>query len=369
MNLHPAQSLILTEQPVNRMQFFAPPVRAGVTVVYSRADGTVEKLDHRLTFTEALSGVYRKVYEVDTTLHDTRITISGHDLPTRDDRFAFVADVTVNWQATSPDVVVREGVRDGVPVVSRRVLALLRGISRRYLITDCERVEREINDLHLGGPVVIAKYGITIHGVTAFVTLDAAARQYLQQQEEIERQKDLTRRGHVLNVDSLRNEQDLERQRMEAVAQGVQGELQLIALHLRHHPDDALQVMQMMHNRQLELEQQRQARYASSDEIFTKMLDAGLVQAADVEQIRRQVLQNALHMVGGAPEPPPNALAVPPAAPPAGAPPAPAQTRPRKPAGGAPTAPALPPATPAPDPDGISGWRPRKSAQSGTGTN
>jgi hypothetical protein len=369
-------SLILSQQPVNRMQFSAPPLRAGVTVVYSRADGTVEKLDHRLTFSEALSGIYRNVYEVDIARHETKLSISGHDLPTRDDRFSFVADVTVNWQATSPEVVVREGVRDGTSVVSGRVMTLLRGISRQYQITDCQEAEREINDLHLGGPMVIAEYGISIHNITAFVTLDDAARQYLQEQEHIERQKDLKRRSHVLDVDTLRNEQELERQRMEAVLNGVQGELGLIALHLRHHPDEGLKVLQMMHSRQLELEQQQHARYSSSEEIFTKMLDAGLVQAADVEEIRRQVLQNTLNGVGGAPEPPKNTLAATAAlqigAPPAPAPaptPAPAPATRPAPRTRARTGATTPPPDPAPDPDGVGGWRPRKSTQSGTGTN
>ncbi len=368
--MYPKSSLILSQQPVNRMQFSAPPLKAGVTVVYSRADGTVEKLDHRLTFTEALSGTYRNVYEVDIARHETHLSTGGRDLPTRDDRFSFVANVTIHWQATHPEAVVREGVRDGGPVVSGRVMALLRAISRRYRITECEQVEREINELHLSGPIVITEYGISIHSISAFVTLDDAARQYLQEQEQIERQKDLASRSHVLNVDVLRNEQELERHRMEAVQTGVQGELELIALHLRHHPDEALQVLQMMHSRQQELEKQRQARFGSSDEIFTKMLDSGLVQAADVEDIRRQVLQNTLNAVGGTPAPTQNALSPAPALPigtqPTPAPaPAPTQaTRPRANKAGGTPAPA-----PASDPDGVGGWRPRKSTQSGTGTN
>lgn len=405
---HPPSSLIVNEQPVNRMKFTGPVLRAGVAAVYSRADGTVVDLGRRLSFGEALSGTYRTMYEVDMSRHETHMSSGGADLPTRDDRFSFVATVTVGWQVSAPDVVVREGVRDGGAVVSRRVLGLMRGVSRRYEITDCEQVEQEINDLHRSGPIAIRDFGLTIDHISAFVTLDDGARRYLQQQVAIERERDLGRRSHNLNVEALDNEHDLERRRMDAVLTGVQGELGLIALHLRHHPDEGLQVLQMMHTRQQELEQHQQARFASSDDLFTKMLDAGLVQAADVEEIRRQVLLNTLSMVGGAsvpaqgapaqlppaPSPPPAQAS--PAAPAPASPPVPA-TRPAPPVrgrGGSPaTQPAQPatqpaaqpaaqpatqpaaqpaaqpagPPAPAPDPNGVGGWRPRKGSQPGTG--
>ncbi|MFI7596599.1 hypothetical protein [Actinoplanes sp. NPDC049681] len=386
---HPPSSLIVNEQPVNRMKFTGPVLRAGVAAVYSRADGTVVDLGRRLSFGEALSGTYRTMYEVDMSRHETHMSSGGGDLPTRDDRFSFVATVTVGWQVSAPDVVVREGVRDGGAVVSRRVLGLMRGVSRRYEITDCEKVEQEINDLHRSGPIAIREFGLTIDHISAFVTLDDGARTYLQQQVVIERERDLGRRSHNLNVEALNNEHDLERRRMDAVLNGVQGELGLIALHLRHHPDEGLQVLQLMHARQQELEQHQQARFASSDELFTKMLDAGLVQAADVEEIRRQVLQNTLSMVGGTAVPVQATPAQLPAAPPSASPPAPVPasspvpaTRPAPPVRGRggntaaqpaaqPTAqpaaqPAGPPA-PAPDPNGVGGWRPRKGSQPGTG--
>jgi len=83
--------LVVNEQPVNRMQLSAPVLRAGVTPVYAQPDGTVVHLGRRLTFGEALSGMYRTMYEVDVAHHQTQLTARGHELPTRDDRFSFVA--------------------------------------------------------------------------------------------------------------------------------------------------------------------------------------------------------------------------------------------------------------------------------------
>ncbi|MDI6104630.1 hypothetical protein QLQ12_39170 [Actinoplanes sp. NEAU-A12] len=378
-------NLIVSEQPVGRVQFAKPALGPGFAVVYAKSDGTVVNLGRRLDFGEALSGMFRTAFEVDVRRQKTDLTTRDSDLPTRDDRFSFVATVTVGWQVTAPETVVRENVRDGGAAIGRRVLSLMRGISRRYEITECEQVEREINDLHRSGPIAVPELGLSIDHVSAFVTLDDAARDYLQRQVGIERRKDLDGR-----------EQDLENQRLNGVMAAVQGEMGLIALHLRHHPQDGLQVLQLMHARQQELAQRQQERFASSEAIFTKMLDEGLVQAADVEEIRKQVLANTLSVISGttgtqppmltaqatvqtaapASLPPPGpaaqgSAAQGPAGPAAPVSPAAPATRPaprRRPPGNTQTADPGQTATPPVDPNGVGGWRPRRSPQSGTST-
>ncbi|MEV0560400.1 hypothetical protein [Dactylosporangium sp. NPDC050588] len=337
---HPAQprSLILSEQPVARVQLLARPIlRAGVTAVYSTQEGKLEDLGRLLTFGEAMSGRYKTMYEVDISHHECTVSTGRDPLPAKSDSSFFAAKVDIGWQVTDPVKVVREGVRDGEQVVVRRVMDAMRKVSRKYGITDCDQVEQEINELY-DPPVRIFGYGLTIDHVSAHVTRDDAARDHLRQQAQIERQTDPGARGHTLDG---------------AVAAGVRGEFGSLAAHLRHHPDQTLRVLRLMHARQQELEQRQDAVFRSSDEMFRTMLDAGLIQNMDIEEIRDQLLRDTRNMTTGGPPPANARLGGPVAAPPsnAAAAPGPHQT-----------------AAPA-DPTGVAGWRKRRPAQSGPTSN
>ncbi|MEV4132239.1 hypothetical protein AB0J72_08750 [Dactylosporangium sp. NPDC049742] len=402
---HPAQpgSLILSEQPVARVQLLGRPIlRAGVTAVYSTQEGKLEDLGRLLTFGEAMSGRYKTMYEVDISHHECTVSTGRDPLPAKSDRFFFAARVDIGWQVTDPVKVVREGVRDGEQVVVRRVMDAMRKVGRKYEITDCDQVELEINELY-DPPVRIFGYGLTIDHVSAHVTRDDVARDHLRQQAPIEHQTDPGARGHAL--DGATPQQELERERMRAVAAGVRGEFGLLTAHLRHHPDQTLQVLRLMHARQQELEQRQEAVFRSSDEMFRTMIDAGLIENADIEDIRDRLLRNTPNMATGAPPsnvtaapgphqaappvaapaaPPVSDLTAPPAvvpaappvsdltAPPAVVPAAPpsnvtAAPGPHQaaPPAAAPAAALAPDQTAAPaDPTGVAGWRKRRPAQS-----
>ncbi|MEU0555432.1 hypothetical protein [Dactylosporangium sp. NPDC006015] len=367
---HPAQprSLILSEQPVARVQLLARPIlRAGVTAVYSTQEGKLEDLGRLLTFGEAMSGRYKTMYEVDISHHECTVSTGRDPLPAKSDSSFFAAKVDIGWQVTDPVKVVREGVRDGEQVVVRRVMDAMRKVGRKYEITDCDQVEQEINELY-DPPVRIFGYGLTIDHVSAHVTRDDAAR------------------GHALDAAPLQPEQELERERMRAVAAGVRGEFGSLAAHLRHHPDQTLQVLRLMHARQQELEQRQDAVFRSSDEMFRRMLDAGLIQNMDIEEIRDRLLRNTRNMATGGPPPVNARLGGPVAGPPAAAPDAPSgphQAAPPAAPRSTPQSPpeprnataapgphqAAPPAAPPADPTGVAGWRKRRPAQSGPTSN
>jgi hypothetical protein len=371
----PSPSLILAEQPVARMSLSLPILRAGAAVVFSKADGSVVDLRRQLTWMEALSGRYKTMYEVDVARQRCWMVTDRDDLPTRDDRFYFVGDVCMEWQVTEPDKVVKEQVRDGRPYVMQRIMKLMRDVSRQYEITECERAEREINQL-VDSPIRIRDYGLTVRHISARVSLDQAARIYLQEQTGIDRDKDLQERGHGRDLLALTHEHGLEAERRRAVMNGVQGEFGLIVQHLRHHPGEAMQVLQLMHQRQQELEQRRQASFASSTEMFAKLVDEGHIQAADIQDIVKQVLNNTLNVVAGTPDPPHAVLGG------AGALPANQGSQPGQSAQAAPAAASIrptpgqasrprqsaQPAAPAAPSNGVGGWRGRKPHQTGTGT-
>lgn len=280
-------SLIVSEHPVARLQVFKRPyLTAGVTVVFSTADGVVEDLNRMINWWEAIGGRYRTMYEVDVSRHRLTVATDRTPLPARTDQLAFDAQVDISWQVAEPTVVVRE--RTGLAAAERAVeghaTRLMREISRQYEVADCAEVERRINMLTASGPLPVPGCGLAIVHISALVTLNRDIRDAYQRNE-------------------------LERlQLAEALNTAAQGEFALIASYLRHHPTESLRILQQLHQRQQELEQRQDARFASSAELFTKMLDAGLIQNIDVEDIRDQTLANILAGINGTGQRPAPAL-------------------------------------------------------------
>jgi len=329
LGLPPSRSLVRSSQAVARLQIAAPSLPPGVAAVYVTVDGRAEQRERVLSRGEALSGRYRTMHLVDVTRHRTDVPADRVELPTRHDRRHFRGRVRVGWRVTDAATVVKEGIVEGDSIVEAWVLDAMRTISRGYDIDQCELAEREINQITAGGPVHLTGTGISVDHVSAHVTLD-----------------DITS-GHYRDADLQQNQLELERLRMAAVAEGVQGEFGLITLHLRHHPTEAIQVLELMHRRQQELEQRQAARFTSSAELFATMADKGLLQNVDVDQIRDALLQNLVATVTAG-------------ASPVGSGPAP---RPPLPGGGAASGGgAAPPAGPAPQPNagggsGVVAWQ------------
>ncbi|MGN9765431.1 hypothetical protein ACTMS2_09680 [Micromonospora sp. SD12] len=268
-----------------------------MTVVYTTVDGTVECPGRPLSRWELLSGRYRSMYEIDSA-HQT-VTINEH-LPSRDDSFFFLVNAVVGWRVIDAAKIISERADGRVePSVVRHVMARMREISRRYDIDNFAPVEAGCNQLTAGRPLELPHLGVVIESISAHVTHDDATRRFLQQHKEIDRKLSLGKRGHALNIQELHNEQELERERHTAVAAMVQGEFGLITTFLRHHPDQSLTVLQMMRDRQSELEQRQQARFANDASFVDKMIEAGFFQDIDVEPLRNAAVKNLLASMTG----------------------------------------------------------------------
>jgi hypothetical protein len=285
---------------------------------------------------------------------------------TKNDQFYFTATARVEWRVDDPARVVQERIYFGDRIVRDHVFDLMRRIGRRYLIQECERAEDEINGLVAAGPIALARFGLAVDHVSAHVTLDERTRQYLQRLETL-------RYDREEQAAEQQNEQLLEAARMTAVADGVQGEFGLITMILRQNPGDAKSLLNLLYSRQQELEQKHDAKFASSRDLFLKLLDSGALNNAELEDVREQVLRemNAGLTAGATPTPTSGFLST---ASLAG--PTPAITAPPaqngQPSGGnqAVAAQPAPPAQPAPAPangpappadaSGVAGWRPRK---------
>ncbi|RKT69296.1 hypothetical protein DFJ66_2504 [Saccharothrix variisporea] len=93
----------------------------------------------------------RTVYEVDLGIHVS--TVEAH-LPSRGDKIYFNATVDLEWKVADPAQVVRAGVTDVRKVLSPRLLARLRAVTRRFDIADAAQAENcaneELDDDSLG---------------------------------------------------------------------------------------------------------------------------------------------------------------------------------------------------------------------------
>ncbi|MFJ8962119.1 hypothetical protein ACIRG5_22290 [Lentzea sp. NPDC102401] len=93
----------------------------------------------------------RTVYEVDLGVHVSTVEAL---LPSRGDKIYFKATIDLEWKVINPTEVVRTGVTDVRKVLSPRLLARLRAVTRRFGISDAAEAEndanRELNDDSLG---------------------------------------------------------------------------------------------------------------------------------------------------------------------------------------------------------------------------
>ncbi|HEX8867374.1 MAG TPA: hypothetical protein VF821_17075 [Lentzea sp.] len=84
----------------------------------------------------------RTVYEVDLGVHVSTVNTA---LPSRGDKIYFDATVDLEWQVTDPEQVLRSGVTDVREVLTPRLLARLREVTRRFSIEDAAEAENSAN--------------------------------------------------------------------------------------------------------------------------------------------------------------------------------------------------------------------------------
>jgi hypothetical protein len=284
--------VILAEEPLARQSFRAgtAPKRPGVALVYAGADGRLVKLDRPLRFAEVLTGNYRRRYEVSITDYELELDF-GHALPTLDDVFAFSARARVGFRVHDPEAIVRRATTDALRLVRWRLLDSARVISRKYAPEDRAGAEEEINK-SLGSQPLVLDEGITIHRFTASISLDDETYSILSERRAMEREAYTVRQSSELQRAQIAENEYLDEQRVRSLqrvlGEGGQG---LIALHLARHPDDTRAIIDLLIDR---YDRDRQERIA----VFAKLLEADLIQSADIEAIRGILRVNSLQALG-----------------------------------------------------------------------
>ncbi|GGT32848.1 hypothetical protein [Streptomyces chromofuscus] len=306
-------SLIVSQTPVPRMA--VGPTKATephLAVVYATASGEVACFEGRpMKPSQQMFSKYRTRYEVDMRAYQRSALLGRNPLVSRDGVHAF--EVTVDfafrvdgWKGAEDFV--RSGLRDPLPVVHGHLVSLFHGAGQRFAIEDSFGLQHHLNQL-CAQPVVFQE-GLKLYGCQVHVRPDAKSLSHLESLIEAGRREHLGAAEHVPNRGAVVRQIEIETIQQQAQIQATARQADALADTLttsdgliRHylvtHPHDAAGAFEM--RRQLE-----EARAATAElqnqralGLFQVMAEKGLIQAGDLEHMRRQLTGTVGRATGG----------------------------------------------------------------------
>jgi hypothetical protein len=282
--------VILAERPISRSALTGgcEPLRAAVTAVYAKADGSVVPLGRPLRMGEAMVKGYRTRYDVGMAKHEHEFDIAN-ELPSREDVFRFYARVQFGFQVHDPAQVVLARVQDGFQLARWRLLEAMRDISRKYMTEDCAKANEEINK-KLGSRPQVYDEGITVYRFAAFLSLDAQTQDALRKRRATDHEILQARKLAELELVKARLQGELENERMVAVRQAMRGDQGLLALHMARHPDDTAKVVELVMG-------SHDSNHAARIDLLKSMMENNLIQNIDLQEIRDENLRQILRAV------------------------------------------------------------------------
>jgi uncharacterized protein YegL len=294
-------NLILSEEPVTRNMLARMKVsKPNIAVVYADAFGRVGYLDGRpLRWSEQVITRYRTRYEVDLSDHRRTAQLDSSPLPSRGDTYFFRSTVDVGFRVADPRAVVQRNVTDALAVVYNHLIDAFRVVTRCHDIKDAEGAEREINQL-FRQPVTLDE-GIAIYLCHTRLLPDTTAQDYLRSLESAGRALDVGAAEHQVATATVHHEHELagiaqgarlaaERREREATARlpfDLQG---LMREHLAKHPDQTAYALELLSRHEQAQLAQRDINDQRSLDLVRYMIEQGMIQAADIELLRKQTL-------------------------------------------------------------------------------
>lgn len=275
-----------------------PFPQPGLALVYSDREGTTLALPRRPSITAAFR--YQSWYQVDISRRQDTIDA---ELPSSTDSMRFQLQADVLWGVTDPALIVRHRTTDGLSIVRSRLVDRTWRVTRRYDIEDYLAVEGFLQAEYERGPVVLSD-GITIFNVAIRLHSDDLTAQFQAGRRQLERTGVTDRYEHDNKQKRERQEAELEHERMRALRQIAKGEDDLMFVFLARHPDQVGTILQAVAQRR-EMTQNAQLT------LFDKMVSEGFIQEADVEPMRRLLLQpieqfadsSSMNVLGGGKSP------------------------------------------------------------------
>lgn len=252
-------------------RFRRPSVQVAAVLMYENGGHSVVWPDHREDVNKPLFRGSFKVMEVRVGRHLTEFRT---ELPAAGDAESFRAEVQVRWRVVDAYAAVRANVWDLAQYFSPVLLRGLRGVTRRYRISEAERadraVENELADLRLGHELGLE--------TEVFVRIDLSERGISaeRQRTEIDHEGDLARRQHVEALRKERQEQELIRMRaaelQEMLSGGDDRQLAYFMARDSAHEWDIQQAFRR---------ERREERVLSIDTVF-RLVDGGLIERHDL---------------------------------------------------------------------------------------
>lgn len=275
------RQLILSEEPVQRMQWKRPVFTSGVAIVGKTSDGRYETVTHF-----GLIAKYRLRFEVDVADHHDVVKCP---LPSRGDAFSFDSTLVIDWRVTDAAVVVERRIVDGLELCCARLLERLRQISRGFDIEACASAEAEINRVLGAAPITLPE-GITVHRFIAQLSMDNATINAIHELRAAKHGSSLAavQSSGAQGVQDIEQEGTLRRQhqRMEAIQAAMRGNYDLVAIHLTQHPDDTGSLINMIRS-------DYQANEERRDSMISELLKRDLIQDIDVGDLNSALLSTA----------------------------------------------------------------------------
>lgn len=207
-------------------------------------------------------------------------------LPAAGDGSWFDVRVRVQWKVEDPYLVVREQAWNVAELLHDDLLDGLRSLSRRFRLTEAQRADEAVRDELASGRLVIGRdIGLRTQ---VYVFFDLAE----QTREEVARGDQA---GVASGSDARVAERELrkeawDRKRIEARAEALMavfrsGDLAQIAHHMASNPEQEWEIRTQL---------QREKREGQADllTVFTKLLDAGVLERHEIDEQAFQVLQH-----------------------------------------------------------------------------
>ncbi|SOD63239.1 hypothetical protein SAMN06297387_109182 [Streptomyces zhaozhouensis] len=221
-----------------------------------------------------LRGPYT-VFEVATGRHVSRFDLT---LPAAGDSEFFEAEAAVHWEVRDPHLVVERQVWNVADLLADELQEHLRGISRRFELTQAERVDRAVRDELLSGRIAFGdELGLRAK-VHIFVDLSYRAVDQRRQHSELEQE---------MRVSHRREEWESRRiaSRAREFEQMLQrGDIAQIAWFMASEPGRELEIRNL-------IRQERREDHQVSIELFSRMLDSGHLERHDIGEHMYEVIQ------------------------------------------------------------------------------
>ncbi|MEV5596706.1 hypothetical protein [Streptomyces sp. NPDC052496] len=252
-------------------RFRRPGTQVAAVLTYNNGGHSVIWPDRREDVDKPLFRGPFKVMEVRAGWHVTQFRTA---LPAAGDAESFRVEVEVRWRVVDAYAAVRANVWNLAQYFSPVLLRELRGVTRRYRISEAERADRavedELADLRLGRELGLE--------TEVFVRIDLSERGISaeRQRTEIDHEGDLARRQHVEALKRERQEQELTRMKaaelQEMLSGGDDRRLAYFMARDSAHEWDIQQAFR----------QERREERALSIETVFRFVDGGLIERHDL---------------------------------------------------------------------------------------